>query len=164
LSQPSRKDEAAALRILDRFAMADIAARPFSELSGGQRQMVIFARALLAEAEILILDEPTSALDLKNQSLILGWIARLAHEEGLTVFFTTHYPQHALAIADTAMLMMDERSFVTGAIDAVLTEEKMQALYGVPLKRLHFEHRGAGVEALTPFFSRSKPRSANEPA
>ncbi|MDR3351981.1 MAG: ATP-binding cassette domain-containing protein [Zoogloeaceae bacterium] len=64
--------------------LAHLAHRPFHEMSGGQRQLVIFARALVAEADILILDEPTSALDLKNQSIILEWIDRLARDEGLT--------------------------------------------------------------------------------
>ncbi len=84
-SQPSTEDEKASLAALSRFGIADLAGRPFHELSGGQRQLVIFARALVSEAEILILDEPTSALDLKNQDVILEWITRLAREEGLTV-------------------------------------------------------------------------------
>jgi ABC-type oligopeptide transport system ATPase subunit len=68
-------------------------------MSGGQRQLVIFARALVAEAEILILDEPTSALDLKNQALVLDWIGTLSRTDGLTIVMTTHHPHHALAIA-----------------------------------------------------------------
>ncbi len=70
-SQPSSVDEAAAFAALDRFGIAGLARRPFSELSGGERQLVVFASAIVAETEILILDEPTSALDLKNQILIL---------------------------------------------------------------------------------------------
>lgn len=110
-SQPRREDEAAALAALDRFGLADLAPRPFHELSGGQRQMVIFARALVAEAPIVILDEPTSSLDLKNQALVLDWISRLAQEDGLTVVFTTHHPHHALAVADHALLMLGESEF-----------------------------------------------------
>lgn len=154
-AQPARTDEEAALAALDRFQLADYAARPFHELSGGQRQMAIFARALVAEAEILILDEPTSALDLRNQALILDWIARLTREDGLTVLFTTHHPHHALAAADDALLMMGETDYACGPAAEVLTEANLGALYGVPLRRLSFDHEGRAVETLVPVFPRS---------
>ncbi len=63
-SRPSVRDEAAARDALKRFGLADLARRPFHELSGGQRQLVIFARAVVAAADVLILDEPTSVPDL----------------------------------------------------------------------------------------------------
>src|SRR5262249_14572084 len=68
-SQPSRDDADLSLAALEKFGIADLAHRPFHEMSGGQRQLVIFARALVAQADVIILDEPTSALDLKNQSM-----------------------------------------------------------------------------------------------
>jgi len=148
LSQPSARDEATALTALDRFGLADQAYRPFHELSGGQRQLVIFARALVSEADILILDEPTSALDLKNQMLVLERIERLARDEGLTVLFTTHHPQHALEIADDALLMMDETRFASGAASDVLSDENLEALYGVTLKRVTFDHGGHRKETI----------------
>jgi iron complex transport system ATP-binding protein len=155
-SQPGREDEAAALAALDRFGLADLAPRPFHELSGGQRQMVIFARALVAEAPIVILDEPTSSLDLKNQALVLDWISRLAQEDGLTVVFTTHHPHHALAVADHALLMLGESEFACGGADDVLTETNLQALYGVPLRRIAFEHGGMQAETFAPVFAQRK--------
>ncbi len=151
-SQPSAADEQASLAALERFKLADLAHRPFHELSGGQRQMVIFARALVAEAEILILDEPTSALDLKNQALILDWIGRLTHEDGLTVVFTTHHPHHALAVADSALLMLGEEDYACGPAKEVLTEDNLHALYGVPMKRLSFDHDGHALETFAPVF------------
>jgi len=149
-SQPSRKDEEAALAALDRFGMADLAGRPFHELSGGQRQLVIFARALVAEAEILILDEPTSALDLKNQALVLDWIGTLSRKDGLTVVLTTHHPHHALAIADEALLMMGEADYAAGPAAEVLTEKALTLLYGAPLKRIAFTHEGRRIETFVP--------------
>ncbi len=113
-SQPSAQDEEAAMASLDRFGMAHYAKHPFQELSGGERQLVIFARALVSEAEILILDEPTSALDLKNQIHVLDWITRLSHQDGLTVLLTTHHPNHALAVADDVLLMLGETKFARG--------------------------------------------------
>ncbi len=157
-SQPSAQDEAAALGMLERFGLAHLADRAFSELSGGERQLVIFARAMLTQASILVLDEPTSALDLKNQSLILDWIVRLAHEDGLTVVFTSHSPLHALAAGDDALLMLGTTDFACGPIDDVLTVQKLESLYGVPLKRLQFEHRGAAAETLTPCFRKRPSR------
>ncbi len=149
-SQPSAQDEEAAMDSLNRFGMADFARHPFHELSGGERQLVIFARALVSEAEILILDEPTSALDLRNQIKVLDWITRLSHEDGLTVLFTTHHPHHALAVADNALLMLGGTKYASGPAHDVLSEENLHTLYGVEIKHLSFEHKGEQHETLIP--------------
>ncbi len=149
-SQPSVEDEQAAMAALERFGIAHFARHPFHELSGGERQLVIFARALVSEADILILDEPTSALDLKNQIVVLDWIMRLSHEDGLTVLFTTHHPHHALAVADHALLMLGGSKYACGPAKQVLNEENLRALYGVDLKLLPYEHKGERHETLVP--------------
>lgn len=153
-SQPSREDEEMARAALARFGLDAYAQRPFHELSGGMRQLAVFARALVAEAEILVLDEPTSALDLKNQSLVLEWILRLSRDEGLTVLFTTHHPHHALAAADEALLMLGEEAYACGPVGEVLTEPRLLTAYGVEMKRLTFEHGGRRIETLAPVFGR----------
>lgn len=151
-SLPSQADEAVALGALDRLGLAHLAERNFDELSGGQRQLVIFARALASGADILVLDEPTSALDLKNQGVVLEWIARL-REEGLTVVFTTHHPHHAHAVADQALLMFGAQHYACGGTDAVLTEEHLRRLYGIPLRQVGFEFEGQAMETLVPVFA-----------
>lgn len=152
-SQPGREDTRAALAALDRFGLADLADQPFYELSGGQRQLVIFARALVAEADILVLDEPTSALDLENQSMVLKHISSLARVDGLTIVMTTHHPHHALAIADDALLIRGESDYIKGPARKVLVEENLWPLYGVPLKRVSFDHEGRSFETLAPVFT-----------
>lgn len=147
-AQPSRKDEEAAVAALDRFGIADLATRPFHELSGGQRQLVIFARALVAEADLLILDEPTSALDLKNQALILEWIGKLSRRDGLTVIFTTHHPHHALATADNVLLMTGPDQCIFGPAEEALSDSNLTSLYGLPLTRVSFEHAGQSAETI----------------
>jgi len=149
-SSPTRRDREAALAAMERFGITHLASRPFHELSGGQRQLVIFARALVSEAQVLILDEPTSALDLKNQVLILNWIQRLSRQDGLTVFFTTHHPQHALAIADETMLMLEESKYASGPPAQVMSEANLQALYGVEMRQVAFDYRGVLVTTLVP--------------
>ncbi|GAB1715056.1 MAG: putative ABC transporter ATP-binding protein [Nitrobacter sp.] len=151
-SQPSRHDLDLALAMMDRFGIAHLANHPFDTLSGGQRQLVIFARALVAEADIIILDEPTSALDLQNQVVVLRWMRRLAETEGLTVIFTTHHPHHALWVADDALLMMGHTEHEMGSVETTLTEPNLTRLYGTAMKRIAFEHDGRKVETLTPVF------------
>jgi len=153
-SQPSTKDRTIALASLERFGLAHLAHHSFDELSGGQRQLVIIVRALVAEADILVLDEPTSALDMKNQALVLSWIHRLSKEDGLTVIFTTHHPHHALAVSDNALLMIDEASFAYGKSQEVLNEANLLALYGVPLKHVVFEFENETVESFVPVFKK----------
>ena len=151
-SSPSAKDGKAALEALDKLGLAGLAGRPFEELSGGQRQLVIFARALATEADILVLDEPTSALDLRNQGIILEWIRRLSRAGGLTIVITTHHPHHAHAVADTTMLMMGKKESLCGPTDDVVTEENLFRLYGVVLRRVQFEVAGVSIETFVPIY------------
>jgi len=119
-------------------------------MSGGQRQLVIFARVLLADADIVILDEPTSALDLRNQSLVIDWIRRLSRQHDMTVIFTTHQPNHALAAADEALVMLSKTRLAFGPAADVLDEGDLSRLYGVPLKRFSVEHEGKTFTQLAP--------------
>lgn len=151
-SQPSRHDLDLALAMMDRLGIAHLANHSFDTLSGGQRQLVIFARALVAEADIVVLDEPTSALDLQNQIVVLRWMRRLAETEGLTLIFTTHHPHHALWVADDALLMMSHSEHEMGIVTTTLTEPNLTRLYGTAMKRIVFEHDGRKVETLTPVF------------
>jgi iron complex transport system ATP-binding protein len=133
-STPSAHDELAAERALDRVGMLSFARRSFDELSGGERQLVAFARALAADADILVLDEPTAALDLHHQQDVLRWIRRLARE-GMTIVVTTHQPQHADIIADDAVLMFGANQIVAGTAAELLTPARLGELFGVSLYR-----------------------------
>lgn len=150
LSQPSRSDIERSYQALQHFGLADLANRPFHEMSGGQRQLVIFARALVSDARIIVLDEPTSALDFKNQNIVLEWMARLSWEDKLTVIFSTHHAGQALAVADDALLMLGASEYVFGVAEDVLTEDRLSRLYEMPVKRVRFEHNGECFDTFTP--------------
>jgi iron complex transport system ATP-binding protein len=151
-SVPSAHDEEIAIQALKRLGIDNLSNRLFDELSGGQRQLVIFARALAAEADILILDEPAASLDLKKQGFILEWIQRLSREEKLTVVFSTHHPDHAYAVADTTLLMAGDHGFLCGPTHSVMTEESLRQLYGTELKQLEFEHKGRTIATFVPIY------------
>jgi iron complex transport system ATP-binding protein len=151
-SRPSRRDEAAAMESMSRLGIGDLADRPFPELSGGQRQLVMLARALASEAGILVLDEPASSLDLGNQAMLLGQLRRLSRGDGLTIVFSTHLPQHALAAADDVLAMDGGGRDLFGPAAEVLTGPNLSRLYGTPIKRVTVEHEGAETEALVTVF------------
>lgn len=132
---PSRADIAAAHAALDRLGIGAFADRSFDELSGGERQLVAFARAIASDARILVLDEPTSALDLRHQQTVLAWIRRLAREDGYTIVFSTHQPQHADLVADDIVLIESGGRVDFGARDVMLTAERVGALFGVEMAR-----------------------------
>lgn len=151
-SLPSAQDHAAALNALERLGLASLAERSFDEISGGQRQLVIFARALASGADVLILDEPTSALDMKNQSSVLKWMHGLSRDLGLTVIFTTHHPHHAHAVADDVLLMFGEQDYFCGPAAEALTEANLHRLYEVPLRHIGFEHQGKRLSTFVPVY------------
>jgi iron complex transport system ATP-binding protein len=152
-SRPSGRDVGMALGAMEEMGVADLAGRAFTELSGGQRQLVMLSRALVSEASILFLDEPASALDLAHQGLLVRRIRALSRDRGLTVVFSTHLPAHALAAADEAVLMRSDGGRVSGPAAEVLTEERLSEAYGAPIRRVTLMHGGREVEALVPILA-----------
>ncbi|MBK5959452.1 iron ABC transporter ATP-binding protein [Rhodoplanes elegans] len=144
---PGRRDLARAEACLDAVGLADLAARRYDRLSGGQRQLVLFARALASDCRVLLLDEPASALDLANQGVVLRLIRRLARD-GMTIVFTTHHPDHALAVADTVLMMAGAPVF--GPASETLDETNLARLYGVPVRRVTITSDGETIEATVP--------------
>ena len=133
---PSARDEAVAAAALRRVGVGALADRPFDTLSGGERQLVLFARALASEAELLVLDEPTAALDLGHQRLVLRTIRQLVRELGLTAVLTTHQPEHAAAVADDVALLFRDGRVVAGPAQETMTADRLQALFGVAIRRV----------------------------
>ena len=127
---PSAAQEEQAMAALERMGVAQLARRSFSELSGGEQQLVLIARALAQHAEVLMMDEPTSALDYGNQLRILQMVRRLA-AQGYTVVLSTHNPQHALTFAHRLLVLQGGTSAALGRPADVLTPELMASMYGV---------------------------------
>jgi iron complex transport system ATP-binding protein len=134
LSQPGRSDRERAVCAMRRTGVSHMADCGFDRLSGGEKQMVLLARALATRSRALILDEPTAALDLRNQINLLTLLTNLRREEGHAIIFTTHDPNHALSIADEAVLMMPDGETLAGPVDKVITPETLGALYNVPMR------------------------------
>jgi iron complex transport system ATP-binding protein len=135
LSRPTARDHAAASQSLKRLGIAALAGRPYTMISGGERQLVLLARALAQEPQFVVLDEPTSSLDFGNQGKVLREIRALA-TAGLGVLFTTHDPNHALRVADRAYLIRDGTHIAEGATRDVLTRPALEELYGAPVEQL----------------------------
>jgi iron complex transport system ATP-binding protein len=138
-------DTAAAHAALARLGIAHLADRPYTLISGGERQLALIARALAQESRIVVLDEPTASLDFGNQGKVMREIRSLA-AAGLTVAFSTHDPNHALRYADRAMLIRDGRCLASGEAREVLTREHLEALYGTAVT----EVRSAAAHAFLP--------------
>ncbi|PTM40549.1 ABC transporter ATP-binding protein [Bosea sp. 124] len=130
---PSARDHAVAHAMLARFGIAHLAERPYTLISGGERQLVLIARALAQEPAYVILDEPTASLDFGNQGRVMSEIRRLA-AEGLGVLFTTHDPNQALRHADRVMMIRDGQALASGPADALLTPDRLEQLYGVSIE------------------------------
>jgi iron complex transport system ATP-binding protein len=124
-----------AARTLEQFGIAQLAERPYTMISGGERQLVLLARALAQEPQFIVLDEPTASLDFGNQGKVMREMRALA-ASGHGVLFTTHDPNHALRAADRAFLLRDGQRLAEGKVGEVLTREQLEALYGAPVERL----------------------------
>ena len=154
-AQPGEVDRAAARDALARLEIAELADSDYTRLSGGQRQLVLIARALAQEAAVLVMDEPTASLDFGNQALVLREIAGLA-ADGLTVILSTHDPDHAFAVGTAVALLHEGRVRAEGPPRAALTAEALSAVYGVAVR---VEDIADGGTVCVPSLARDGPKA-----
>ena len=126
--RPSSRDRDIAMAALHRFAIGHLAHVPVTRLSGGQRQLVMLARALAQQAKALVLDEPINGLDFGHQAKFLGILKELC-AEGRTCVMSTHFPDHALWVADHVLLLRDGLVVADGPPGEVVTRENLSRLY-----------------------------------
>lgn len=115
---------------LGRVGIARLAHRPATQISGGEQQLVLIARALAQNARTIIMDEPTSALDYGNTMRVLGCVRQLARE-GLSIVQSTHQPDQAFLFADRVLAISKGRVRAFGDPRDVITEDLVAELYGV---------------------------------
>ncbi|WP_225073262.1 ABC transporter ATP-binding protein [Desulfuromonas sp. CSMB_57] len=125
----SRRDRELALAALERLGIAHLRERTYTCISGGERQLVLIARALCQGAHTFILDEPVTGLDYGNQIRLLEQLSRLA-SEGYTFVKSTHFPDHALWISSHVVLLKDGRVIAEGKPEQVINKDTLFHLYG----------------------------------
>lgn len=129
-ASPSNKDYEVASAALRRVGIAELENRPFGQLSGGQKQLVLLARAIAQEVNVFIMDEPVNGLDYGNQIRLLELIGSLA-KEGYTFLKTTHYPDHALLVSSRVVVMNGGVIIADGAPEEVIRSDMIKRVYGI---------------------------------
>ncbi len=137
LGAPSARDRAAVQQALEETDLAPLASRRLAQLSGGEQQRVLLARALAQETPVLLLDEPTTHLDLHHQANILQLVSRLSRERGLTVLMVIHDLNLAARFADRVALLDHGALLAVDEPQMVLTADRIAAVYDVPVHILH---------------------------
>ena len=129
-SMPNKQDKAMAMEILEMLSLSHLANRTFDTLSGGEKQMVLIARALVQKPQLLVMDEPAASLDFGNQIKLLTQVKALK-QLGISVFMSTHHPQHAAILADDVILLTPHTQVLQDSPTILLTPDNLAHLYGV---------------------------------
>ncbi len=137
----SERDHEIVHRCMDRLELhGDIQGRFLNQLSGGQRQKVMLARALAQEPRVLLLDEPTSALDIRNQYRVLELVRRICREDGICAIMVIHDLNLALGFCDRFLLMHDGQVYRQGDV-SVVDREALRTVYGIRGNIMHINGR-----------------------
>ncbi|EKT52972.1 ABC transporter ATP-binding protein [Providencia burhodogranariea] len=139
-SVPGAKERTLSLQQLEKLGIEHLESRLYSTLSGGEKQLVLIARALIQNPLILIMDEPAASLDFGNQIRLLKQVEQLK-EHGITVLMSTHHPQHAAAIADNVILLDRRQGARQGTAQSMLTLTNLAELYSIDEQSIaaHFQ-------------------------
>ncbi|MEM2128272.1 MAG: ABC transporter ATP-binding protein [Candidatus Methanomethylicaceae archaeon] len=138
--QPSKNDYRKAEEALSTVGILPMRDRTYTNISGGERQLVLIARAIAQEPRLLLLDEPTAHLDFRNQVTTLETVRRLSRERGIGVVMSLHDPNHALMYSDKIALMRGGEILHRGAPGDVISVGTIEEVYGIPVEM--FDHCG----------------------
>ncbi len=128
-SRFNRQDLEIARAALERLSILHLEERPYTEISGGERQLALIARAMTQGASTFIFDEPANGLDYGNQIRLLEGLSEL-RREGYTFIMSTHFPDHALWVADRVIMMKGGKVIADGGPDETITGDNLHSLYG----------------------------------
>lgn len=135
-SAPRAIDYALAKQCLAQLGIIHLAGRSYTQISGGEQQLVLLARALTQQPKALVLDEPTASLDFGNQIRVLDQIHRL-RDQGLAIFLCTHQPEHAYRVADEILLFKKGEVIAVGHPATTLTAQALGNLYDLPIDAVY---------------------------
>ncbi|MEL7623908.1 MAG: ABC transporter ATP-binding protein [Clostridiales bacterium] len=130
---PSKERYRQAVNILESLNVGYLHDRIYTQISGGERQMVLIARALMQQPRFLVMDEPTSNLDFGNQMRVLAQIEGLA-QQGVGIVMTSHFPDHAFLCCTKVALMCRDQPFRMGSAEEIITEDSLKQAYGVQVR------------------------------
>ncbi len=130
-STPSQGDYSKAEAAIEQVGIAHLKDRPYTGVSGGERQLVLIARALAQDAPVMLLDEPTSHLDFKNQVLVLTKVNEIVRQKSVAALMTVHDPNLAMLFSDRVVLINNGCVVAQGQPHEVITEENLSSLYGI---------------------------------
>jgi iron complex transport system ATP-binding protein len=164
MADPDEHDRSAARDALARLDILPLQARLYDQLSGGERQLVLLARALAQQAPLLVMDEPCTGLDLGHQVQVLQAMRSLA-ADGYAVLLSTHLPEHAFALhADVALLANGQMTGPAPAAE-LLTAAELTRLYGTPVDLVHVQAGAAlGQRVCVPVLNPTEEWMTDEPA
>jgi iron complex transport system ATP-binding protein len=143
-ASPGEKDIKIAEKSLKTLKIIHMRDVPYTEISGGEQQLVFLARILTQKPSILLLDEPTSHLDFGNQMRTLNIIEKLA-KSGLSIVMSSHFPDQAFISANKVALMKGKSFIDIGSPEEVITKENMEEIYDIKVKIVDIEYRKACI-------------------
>ncbi len=133
LGSPKKREKRIAQDALKRFEIEHLSHKLTSSISGGERQLVILARAYAQGSHILILDEPTANLDYGNQFKVMQTISKLK-DSGYSIILSTHNPEQALWFSDKVMFLNDNKILAQGKTSEVMSAENLKKIYDIPIE------------------------------
>jgi iron complex transport system ATP-binding protein len=133
MESPKKEDILIAKQALETMGISHLIDTPYTQISGGEKQMVLFARILAQQPSLLLLDEPTSHLDFGNQIKLLTTVQKLA-DSGMPIIMTSHFPDHAFLVSNKVALMKSGELIDIGTPDEGITEENLEKVYKIKVK------------------------------